>query len=1074
MIFSRKTILVVGAAFLAACGDKVSVQQYTPPVPVAKVNSVEVAPATASMLVGETATFTAAVNADAGVATTVTWNSSDAAKASVSTAGVVTAVAATPGVAICATSTVDTGKKGCATVAVRVATATGLTVAPSSATLNIGNTLQLTAAVSGATATPTWTTSNAAAVTVSTTGLVTAVAATPGAAVCASAAGFSSCATIVVSGVVVTGVSVVPATATINSGGTQQFTASVAGSGGATNTFTWASGDAAIASVDANGKATAVAASGSVAICATSTQVTSQRGCAQLTIVAPTPLTPATVAINSVTQNAVAGSPTVNPAAVVGNVDVTVNYNSGSYIVNKVELWFGGQLAGTQTLTVPQAMALRYASEQAAAGQAASPQIVFTINTAAFNATTGAPTWTNGAQALQAKLYTTVSGTSAATASASLNETLANVNTFSASSSVANATAANSATGYTYTKGDLTISVIPISYTGAVFTSGTVTFGTGGATGCDANLTAQRTLALTAPAAGAAAWTATFAAGAAAAAGNLTSYEFNNAGVTCPAGSLNTGERFAVTVAQDATGASWATLPIAVGSFYRIDNKAPSAPALTMTVGRRNASWVNDAVLFNATAANGGIITGASVDAGVGLPATEAATYTTTVATFGVMTTAATLAESNLNTTYSATTKGADRLGNNSAASVAATFGVDRTIPTMPANSLPADQAVIAAPTGVAFGAFTYSDPATLPAGPSTPSATPARVTVRRWTSATAFNYSTGAAWGAAGGASVSFNIGLAGAPFIDVAGPSVEGYYVVSAFLEDGAINPSASVTRTYLYDITAPTGPFTIPVMTASAGASNLFSSSLNDNVDLASSQWAFNYPALAAAPGAAGATILLPATSIGGFQTWTKTGTDAMNYPLYRSMTGVAGGVPVFPGAQLATVAHQTADRAGLLQTFAATSVAIPAVNLPTMAVADPYAAALFAGTGFSVTNAAITVDISGNGVLPIVNSVDLTATAVGTVNTMPLPFARVEFYVYDAGSNTYRYLGASSSATVVDNATNRVYTWTVNWNPDAVGQYNNPVAAGAQTIVAIGINSTFDAVRSAANVNITTAP
>ena len=44
MNFSRKTILVVGAALLAACGDKVTVSEYTPTATAAKVNYVEVTP----------------------------------------------------------------------------------------------------------------------------------------------------------------------------------------------------------------------------------------------------------------------------------------------------------------------------------------------------------------------------------------------------------------------------------------------------------------------------------------------------------------------------------------------------------------------------------------------------------------------------------------------------------------------------------------------------------------------------------------------------------------------------------------------------------------------------------------------------------------------------------------------------------------------------------------------------------------------------------------------------------------------------------------------------------------------
>ncbi len=132
----RSTLVAVVATVVAACGDKVNVQapvnttttvtatSTATATATPKVNSVTVTPATATLTVGQTITLTAAVNADAGLATTVTWSTSDATLATVSTAGVVTAVKATAGVSICATSTVDTGKKGCGAVVITAASAT--------------------------------------------------------------------------------------------------------------------------------------------------------------------------------------------------------------------------------------------------------------------------------------------------------------------------------------------------------------------------------------------------------------------------------------------------------------------------------------------------------------------------------------------------------------------------------------------------------------------------------------------------------------------------------------------------------------------------------------------------------------------------------------------------------------------------------------------------------------------------------------------------------------------------------------------------------------------------------------
>ena len=140
----RYSALAAVAMFAAACGDKVTVAgptavtltstttTTTTPVVPGKVNSITVAPAAVTLTVGQAVTLVAAVNADAGVATTHTWSTSDATKVSVSAAGLVTAVAATPGVAICATSTVNTGVKGCGSVVVTAATA----VTPASVSFN--------------------------------------------------------------------------------------------------------------------------------------------------------------------------------------------------------------------------------------------------------------------------------------------------------------------------------------------------------------------------------------------------------------------------------------------------------------------------------------------------------------------------------------------------------------------------------------------------------------------------------------------------------------------------------------------------------------------------------------------------------------------------------------------------------------------------------------------------------------------------------------------------------------------------------------------------------------------------
>lgn len=117
-----RTALVVSATaiFAAACGDKVTVP---PAVPAATISSVQVAPSTATITVGQSVTLTAAVNTAPGVTATVTWTSSNPAAASVNN-GAVLGVAASPGVAICATATAGTAsQENCATIVVQSAAA---------------------------------------------------------------------------------------------------------------------------------------------------------------------------------------------------------------------------------------------------------------------------------------------------------------------------------------------------------------------------------------------------------------------------------------------------------------------------------------------------------------------------------------------------------------------------------------------------------------------------------------------------------------------------------------------------------------------------------------------------------------------------------------------------------------------------------------------------------------------------------------------------------------------------------------------------------------------------------------
>jgi len=203
----------------------------------------------------------------------VTWASSNAAVATVNSAGLVTGVAA-GSATITATSE---GKSGTAVITVTIVPVASVTVSPASASLFVGGTRQLSAVTKDAAGNTltgrvvTWASSNPAVATVNSSGLVTAAGA-GSATITVTSEGKSGTAAITVTVVPVAAVTVSPASATIAVGGTRQLSAVTKDSAGGTLTgrvVTWSSSSTAVATVNSSGLVTGVAA-GSATITATS------------------------------------------------------------------------------------------------------------------------------------------------------------------------------------------------------------------------------------------------------------------------------------------------------------------------------------------------------------------------------------------------------------------------------------------------------------------------------------------------------------------------------------------------------------------------------------------------------------------------------------------------------------------------------------------------------------------------------------------------------------------------------------------------------------------------------------
>ncbi len=239
---------------------------------------------------GATVQFTAAVTADEGAATTLTWTTSAPAIASVNATGLVTTLA--PGsVIVRATSVATPAVTGELTLAVdEPPRVRSITITPAADSALVGQQRSFAAEVtadSGASTATTWRSSDPAVATVSAQGLATAVS--PGTAtltvLATSDTTVRAAATFAVRAPTVHAITVTAPNALLV-GGTGQAAAAVTADAGVATTVTWSSTAPAVATVDSAGTITAVAA-GTTTIRATSTAAPAVTGDATLTVSAP-------------------------------------------------------------------------------------------------------------------------------------------------------------------------------------------------------------------------------------------------------------------------------------------------------------------------------------------------------------------------------------------------------------------------------------------------------------------------------------------------------------------------------------------------------------------------------------------------------------------------------------------------------------------------------------------------------------------------------------------------------------------------------------------------------------------
>jgi Bacterial Ig-like domain (group 2) len=259
-------------------------------------------------------------------------------------------------------------------------------------------------------------------------------------------------------------VTVAPPSVQLKIGDKVTLAASVdAGPGVTDRTVTWSSSNSSVATVDQTGTVTAVSG-GNATIIAASKANPAVQGASAVSVAASVAATISIANVNQTTCSFLGSCNSVpaNLAAIMGQIDVTMNVDAGTQTLAGVDLIMncsGTGNSGTDTVVASQNIG---SSDQAPLGseQAAAP-VQLSFNTASFNATTGAVSFRNGTCTLKGRART-----SAATQAGSNTENLVLANPDAMIGTMASTLQAiNPNSGLNWHGGNVTISVVPVFFT---------------------------------------------------------------------------------------------------------------------------------------------------------------------------------------------------------------------------------------------------------------------------------------------------------------------------------------------------------------------------------------------------------------------------------------------------------------------------------------------------------------------------------------------------------------------------------------------------------------------------------
>jgi hypothetical protein len=881
-------------------------------------------------------------------------------------------------------------------------------------------------------------------------------------------------------------VTVGPTGVTIAVGQTLQMAAAVNADAGIATTVTWTSSNPATASVDpASGLVTGIA-SGSVAITACSTVATGVCGQATVTVASTTP---AVISIKSITVGN--SNVPVNINNVAGQIEVTMNLDSGTQTVSSVDVLIDGNVACSQGFS---AIQLATARAQAALVAGDNPnaalvvEIQCSINTAEFDAA-GLVKFLNGPHQVSARVNL-VGSAPVATPSTQLvfNNASGFVLTLTTDNGTDPGSAIDPRTGLQWLGGSITLNFLGVSFIPGGVTITNVALPLFGKT-VAAVLTAN-------------AGSVTFSEGTTWTAANLGigNYLSLVAGEPLPIGTavLSNGQTLAVPNAILNVTTSPAGNPaIAPLTTIRVDNTAPGATSangvvqLAISVANFPALATDSVIFVNATTAfTAGAIGGVpslatlnSLTAGVGndpeegvdaitveffatalgaaLPGTATSCSTTGLT---AITTGSQLAETTVSTAFRVRVVVKDALGNQTCFGLFAGTGI-----AVAGGQFGAD---FTAPTGTVTG------PAAGPPGLNNAApGPPGNFAVAASDNASGFDPAgallvsmsrlnpsgtTTCVIGSGSGCTAAQQL----LTFDALGGTGLEGYYTTSITLVDVAGNQTVLVTaRLYEYDITptAFSGGISLPSLIAGA-TTNTFLATATDNLDLNTIFGDVVYPL---------ATLRYPSQSIGSWGPPLEQSV-AVSYAVanWIRCINASGSFAAASGPPTGITLTATDQTLTATNTVNSTSLASAAFGANAQACTGGVGNIAAADILSFIQNAPnygagkTQVDISGTS-LAAASSATVTLTAVADValNSSADPFTRVDFY-YDNGAGVLINIG-TATVVLAQTLTNRTYTYTVVWDPDAA------VPVGAVNVVALGVDAQGDAVLTNVVV-VTTVP